>query len=66
LRKLVMHRMHWTGERAMIEGIPTWAWVLFIIQVFTLYNVLRVGKALDSNYERIMRQLRPDVYEEEW
>ncbi len=50
----------------MIEGIPTWAWDLLIIQVFTLYNVLRVGKALDSNYERIMRQLRPDVYEEEF
>ena len=29
----------------MIEGIPTWAWVLFIVQVFTLYNVIRVEKS---------------------
>ena len=47
----------------MLEGIPTWALVLFITQVFTLYKVFRVGRALDSRYELIMRQLRPDVYE---
>ena len=48
----------------MFEDIPTWAWVMISIQVVTLLTIFRVGKALDSNYENIMRQLRPDVYED--
>ena len=48
----------------MLENIPTWAWIMLLMQGFTLVTVFRVGKALDSNYERIMRQLRPDVFRE--
>ncbi len=48
----------------MLEDIPNWAWVLLVAQGITLYWVEWVGKATDKNYERIMRQLRPDVYQE--
>lgn len=48
----------------MLDDIPTWAWIIILMQGWTLVTVFRVWKTLDSNYERIMRQLRPDVYRE--
>lgn len=55
----------WTSEqvrrKVMFNDIPNWGWFLFIMQGWTIYLLIRIGKWADLNDIRIMRQLGADV-----